>query len=74
MTLKLAINGSRFPAADDEYTAAQRRIIDAGLARADADIKAGHLSKAFSNHSEFIAALRKEAAKLPAKKTKRQAQ
>ena len=34
------------PAADDEYTPKQRRIIDAGLAKADADIKAGRVSKA----------------------------
>jgi AbrB family looped-hinge helix DNA binding protein len=73
ITPKLVIDGSRFPAADDEYTPAQRRIIDASLARADADIKAGRVSKAFSDHAEFIAALHKEAAKLSAKKTKRQA-
>jgi hypothetical protein len=72
ITPKLVIDGSRFPAADDEYTPAQRRIIDASLARADADIKAGRVSKAFSDHAEFIAALHKEAAKLSAKKTKRQ--
>jgi hypothetical protein len=67
MTPKLVIDGSRFPAADDEYTPAQRRIIDASLARADADIKAGRVSKVFSDHAEFIAALHKEAAKLSAK-------
>jgi hypothetical protein len=40
-----------------EYTPAQRRVIDARLAKAEADIKAGRVSKAFSNHSEFIADL-----------------
>ena len=73
MTPKLVIDGSRFPAADDEYTQTQRRIIDPGLARTDADIKAGLVSKAFSDHAEFIAALHREAAKPCAKKTSRQA-
>ena len=61
------------PAADDEYTPKQRRIIDAGLAKADADIKAGRVSKAFSDHGEFIAALHNEAAKLSTRKSKRPA-
>jgi bifunctional DNA-binding transcriptional regulator/antitoxin component of YhaV-PrlF toxin-antitoxin module len=73
ITPKLVIDGSRFPAADDEYTPAQHRIIDASLVKADADIKAGRASKAFSDHGEFVAALHKEAAKLSAKKPKRQA-
>jgi AbrB family looped-hinge helix DNA binding protein len=55
---------------DREYTPAQRRVIDARLAKAEADIKAGGVSKAFSNHSKFIADLHKAAAKLGAKKTK----
>jgi hypothetical protein len=70
---KLGPSRSRFPAADDEYTPAQRRIIDASLARADADIKAGRVSRAFSDHGELIAALHEEADKLSDKKTKRQA-
>lgn len=73
MTPKLTIDRSAFPTADGEYTLAQRRIIDARFARADADIKAGRVSKAFSDHGEFIAALDKEAARLSAKKTKRRA-
>ncbi len=44
----------------DEYTPAQRRII-----------KAGRVSKAFSDHGEFIADLHKAAAKLASRKTKR---
>src|ERR1017187_9956695 len=73
MTPKLLIDRSRFPTADDEYTPAQRRIIDARLAKADADIRAGRVSKAFSDHGEFSAALHNEAAKLVARKTKRPA-
>jgi AbrB family looped-hinge helix DNA binding protein len=49
---------------DREYTPAQGRVIDARLAKAEADIKAGRASKAFSNHGEFIADLRNAAAKL----------
>jgi len=59
------------PTAADEYTPEQRRVIDAGLAKADADIKAGRVSKAFSNHADFIADLHKEAAKISGTKTKR---
>jgi hypothetical protein len=65
-------SGSRFPTADDEYTPAQRRNINASLARADADIKAGRVSEAYSDHAEFIAALHKKAADLSAKRTKGQ--
>src|SRR5437773_7304476 len=59
ITPKLIIDRSKFPAADDEYTPAQRRIIDARLAKADADIKAGRVSNAFSDHGESIADLHK---------------
>jgi len=56
---------------DREYTPAQRRFIDARLTKAEADIKASRVSKAFSNHSEFIADLHNAAGKLGARKTKR---
>src|SRR5271168_2955052 len=69
ITPKLVIDRSKFPSADDEYTPAERRIIDARLAKADADIRAGRVSKTFSDHGEFIAALRKEAAKPISNKT-----
>jgi AbrB family looped-hinge helix DNA binding protein len=71
ITPKVVIDRSTFPNADDEYTPAQRRIIDARLAKADADIQAGRVSEAFSDHGAFIAALHKEAAKPIARKTKR---
>jgi AbrB family looped-hinge helix DNA binding protein len=71
ITPKVVIDRSKFPNADDDYTPAERRTVDARLAKADADIRAGRISKAFSNHGEFIAALRKEAAKPSAQKTKR---
>ncbi|MGA3026583.1 MAG: AbrB/MazE/SpoVT family DNA-binding domain-containing protein [Bryobacteraceae bacterium] len=73
ITPKIVIDRSSFPNADDEYTPRQRRIIDARLARGLADIKAGRVSEAFSDHGEFIAALHKEAARLAAQKSKRPA-
>ena len=54
---------------DREYTPAQRRAIDARLAKAEADIEAGRVSKPFSKHSEFIADLRRAAAKLSGRKS-----
>jgi len=53
-----------------EYRPAQRRVIDARLAQAEADIKAGRVSKAFSNHREFIASLHNAAAKFGAREDK----
>ncbi len=73
MTPKLALDNTAVSTPDDEYTLAQRRVIDVRLAKADADIKAGRVSKAFSDHGEFIAALDREAARLSARKTKRRA-
>jgi AbrB family looped-hinge helix DNA binding protein len=73
ITPMVVIDRSKFPTADDEYTPEQRRVIDARLDKADADIKAGRMSKAFSNHEEFVAFLHKEAKKLRATKTKRTA-
>jgi bifunctional DNA-binding transcriptional regulator/antitoxin component of YhaV-PrlF toxin-antitoxin module len=61
------------PAADDEYTAEQRRIIDAQLAEGLAEIDAGDVHGPFATHKEFIASLHAEAKKLNRKKTKRSA-
>src|SRR5450755_4266474 len=60
----------KLPNADDEYTPEQRRIIDARLDKADAEIKKGHVSPAFDNIEEFTVALKADARKLKAK-TKR---
>ena len=73
ITPKLVIDRSKFPNADDEYTPAQRRIIDARLAKSDEDIKHGRVYGPFETHQEFVASLEKEIAKLRAKKTKRTA-
>lgn len=71
ITPTIVIDRSKFPTADDEYTPDQRKIIDAQLAKGLADIKAGRVSKAFSDHGEFIADLHKTAKKLGTRKTKR---
>jgi bifunctional DNA-binding transcriptional regulator/antitoxin component of YhaV-PrlF toxin-antitoxin module len=63
----------KLPAADDEYTPEQRRIVDAQLAEGLADVKAGRVHGPFSTHKEFIASLHKEARKLNRTKTKRSA-
>ena len=63
----------KLPAADDEYTPEQRRIVDAQLAAGLADVKAGRVRGPFSTHGEFIDSLHKEAKKLNRKKSNRQA-
>ena len=50
--------------ADDDYTPAQRRIIDARLAKSDEDIRHGRIYGPFETHKEFVTALRMESAKL----------
>ncbi|MEX2264726.1 MAG: AbrB/MazE/SpoVT family DNA-binding domain-containing protein [Bryobacteraceae bacterium] len=70
ITPKLAIDRSKFPTADDEYTPAQRRIVDARLAKATAEVKKGHLSPAFETIAGFAASLKADAKKLKTK-TKR---
>ena len=71
ITPKLVIDRSQFPNADNEYTPAQRRAIDAQLAKSDADIQAGRMSRTFETAGEFLADLHQASAKLSAKKTKR---
>jgi AbrB family looped-hinge helix DNA binding protein len=71
ITPTLVIDRSKFPPADDEYTPAQRRIIDTQLAEGLAEIKTGRVSKAYSDHAAFIAGLHKTAKKPSGKTTKR---
>jgi bifunctional DNA-binding transcriptional regulator/antitoxin component of YhaV-PrlF toxin-antitoxin module len=54
----------KLPSADDEYTAEERRAVDANLANALADIAAGRLHGPFANHKDFIESLHQEARKL----------
>lgn len=60
------------PTADDEYTPAQRRVIDAQLAEALADIKAGRTHGPFDTADEMIAHMKAQLKKrAAAKKPKR---
>ncbi len=70
ITPQLVIDRSTFPSVDDEYTPSQRRAINARLARADRDIQAGRVSKAFSDPEEFLADLHR-AARLRVSRAKR---
>jgi AbrB family looped-hinge helix DNA binding protein len=59
---------------DDEYTPAERRAIDRGIAQSEKDYREGRFFGPFATAKEFIASLHKESAKLRAKeKTKRSA-
>ncbi len=72
ITPKTVIDRAGFPNADDEYTPEQRRVIDARLDKADADIKAGRVHGPFASAKEasaYIERLAKERA--VAKKSKR---
>ena len=71
LTPKAIIDRSDFPNADDEYTPAQRKMIDARLAESDENFKNGRTFGPFNTHKEFIASLHKEAGKLGLKKNKR---
>ena len=71
LTPKIVIDRSGFPTADDEYTPAQRRAIDARLAKSDQDIKHGRVYGPFETHKEFLASLHKESEKLRKRKTSR---
>jgi AbrB family looped-hinge helix DNA binding protein len=71
LTPKLVVDRSHFPNADDEYTPAQRRAIDRGIAQSEKEYRAGRGFGPFDTHEDFIASLHKEAGKLRAKKTNR---
>ena len=74
LTPKPVIDRSKFPAADDEYTPEQRRIIDAQLARGLADIKAGRTRGPFNSAAEMIAdmkaRLKRRASAKPSKRVR----
>jgi AbrB family looped-hinge helix DNA binding protein len=73
LTPKLVIDRSQSPNADDEYTPAQRRVINRGIAQSEKEYKQGRSFGPFETHETFIASLHKEAAKPRGKKTKRPA-
>jgi len=67
ITPKLVLDRSQFPNADDEYTVAQRRVIDARLDRAMEEVRKGHVSPAFETAADFAKALKVAAKKLKSK-------
>jgi antitoxin component of MazEF toxin-antitoxin module len=77
--LELKVSGGaitilpKVPATDDEYTPAERRAIDRGIALSKKDYTEGRAYGPFKTHEAFIACLHKEAAKVRRKKTKRAA-
>ena len=74
LTPQLLIDRTTFPNANDEYTPAQRKVIDARLAVALKEIDRGQTFGPFTTHKQFLASLHKETKKLRAtKKTKRKA-
>jgi AbrB family looped-hinge helix DNA binding protein len=70
ITPKVVIDRSQFPNAG-EYTPAQRRIIDRGIAQSMKEYRQGRFSGPFETVEEFLADLHKANAKLAAKKPKR---
>ena len=57
---KLVVNRAAFHTADDEYTPAQRRIINARLAKSDQEIKKGRTFGPFNTADEMIASVQEE--------------
>jgi len=58
ITPTLVIDRSKFPTADDDYTPAQRRIVEAQLAEGLADIRKGRVSPKFNTVDEMLASLK----------------
>lgn len=72
ITPKVVIDRAKFPTADNEYTPAQRKIIDARLAEGLADIKAGRTYGPFNTAHEMITHMKGQLKKrAPAKKLSR---
>jgi len=55
VTPRVPVERSKFPNADDEYTPAQRRLIDARLAESEEDFKQGRTYGPFNTAAEMVA-------------------
>jgi hypothetical protein len=73
LTPKVVLDRSKFPNADDEYTPAQRRAVDRGIAQSLKEIGQGRSYGPFDSHAAFVASLRSEGKKLRGNKGKRTA-
>jgi AbrB family looped-hinge helix DNA binding protein len=71
ITPRVVIDRSQFPNADDEYTPAQRRIIDARLDESEEQLKKGLGYGPFDTAEEMIAHMKGQLKERAAKKTKR---
>lgn len=56
----IVIDRSKFPNADDEYTPAQRRVIDARLAESRRELKKGKTHGPFNTADEMIAHMKEQ--------------
>lgn len=70
LTPKVVIDRTSFPNAGDEYTPAQRRSINARLARADKEILGGQTFGPFDNAEDMIASIERELKKRAAARKK----
>ena len=70
ITSKAIIDRSGFPNADNDYTQAQRRRIDRGIAQSEKDYKEGRSFGPFKTHEAFLGSLHHESVKLRTKKNK----
>ncbi len=73
LTPKLVIDKSKFATADDEYTPAQRKTIDRGIAQSMKDLREGRAYGPFDTIENFLASLHKHVGKSKAKHSKRRA-
>ncbi len=71
LTPKLVIDRAQFPNADEEYTPAQRRVIDARLAMGLEDVKKGRTVGPFHTADELIASMNQELKKRAAAKQRK---
>lgn len=63
----------KLPSADDEYTPAQRRVIDARLKLALDGVKKGHTAGPFDTPAEMVASLKRDIRKMSRSKPKSRA-
>ena len=63
----------KLPSADDEYTPAQRRVIDARLKLSLDGVKKGHTAGPFNTAAEMVASLKRDLRKMSHAKPKSRA-
>src|SRR5687767_13875295 len=71
LTPKHFVDRSVFPAADDEYTPAQRRTIDGQIAEGLEDVRRGRVHGPFKTHKEMMRFLNKDLKKKGTSKSNR---